>query len=546
MQWYSNDMITMNESIYLCYKRTLTSSIAASLVFERLRNSGYAVYYTRKLRKNDFIQHIDKIIEMANDVIVLLDDRSFMALEEGNQRFLESWFAQELLEGVKQQKHITVICLNGYTLPDKADLPKEIHFLYDCQIRELDTYKIDVSKDIETFVGELISKPKLKYLIENRVSYENSSDFLIYSNGDCNVYEYGYLVATLDTNVDKHHPFKYTVNRSGQHCFYAINNDTGQTQELSFDISPGFQKYIYIQWEPSKELNSIEKEEIEKGNDSNMLYNWGKSFFFGNPKHKPDYDKSLLCFLRAAELGNQKAVDFIRRYDHSLSSIYKVPMDVAERWYKQAAEYGSPEAWMKMGERKEAQNDFAAAIECYAKALELGHEQATTAIERLEKETAIPVQPKQDVFFKDFHNILVNFRRQVGSGRIGKYKREVNFTAIVVKLEKMENLLKDQTPEKKIALSVFTSDMSQLKYHNRMFALLGFLDQKEVFDNLTHKDIIEICMDESGENQSEVKEFRLRMGGDKNLKESNVSKMADRIITGRVKASLERVTKGLI
>ena len=144
-------------------------------------------------------------------------------------------------------------------------------------------------------------------------------------------------------------------------------------------------------------------------------------------------------------------------------------MDVAERWYKQAAEYGSPEAWMKMGERKEAQNDFAAAIECYAKALELGHEQATTAIERLEKETAIPVQPKQDVFFKDFHNILVNFRRQVGSGRIGKYKREVNFTAIVVKLEKMENLLKDQTPEKKIALSVFTSDMSQLKYHNRMF-----------------------------------------------------------------------------
>ena len=93
-------MITMNESIYLCYKRTLTSSIAASLVFERLRNSGYAVYYTRKLRKNDFIQHIDKIIEMANDVIVLLDDRSFMALEEGNQRFLESWFAQELLEGL--------------------------------------------------------------------------------------------------------------------------------------------------------------------------------------------------------------------------------------------------------------------------------------------------------------------------------------------------------------------------------------------------------------------------------------------------------------
>jgi tetratricopeptide (TPR) repeat protein len=536
----------MNESIYLCYKRTLTSSIAASLVFEKLRNNGYAVYYTRKLRQNDFIQHIDTIVEFASDVIVLLDDRSFMALEEGKQRFLESWFARELIEGYKQQKHIVVICLNGYTLPDKSNFPKEIHFLYDCQIRKLDTYKINVSDDIEAFVGELKSKPKLKYLNENSVSFENSSDFLIYSNGDSNVYEYGYLVATLDSNVDKHHPFKYTVNRSGQHCFYAINNDTGQTQELSFDINPGFQKYVYIQWQPSKELISIKEEDIKTETDSSILYNWGKSFFFGNPKHKPDYDKALSCFLRAAELGNQKAVDFILRYDHSLSSIYKVPMDVAGRWYKQAAEYGSPEAWMKMGERKESQSDFAAAIECYTKASELGHEQATPAIERLEKEIAILIQPKQDVFLKDFHNIIENFRRQVGSGRIGKYKREVNFTAVVVKLENMEGLLKDKDPKKKRALSVFTSDLSQLKYHNRMFALLGYLAQKDVFDNLTHKDVLEICMDETGENQSEMKEFRQRMGGDKNLKESNISKMADRIITGRVKATLEQVVNGLI
>ena len=79
-----------------------------------------------------------------------------------------------------------------------------------------------------------------------------------------------------------------------------------------------------------------------------------------------------------------------------------------------------------------------------------------------------------------------------------------------------------------------------------MFALLGYLAQKDVFDNLTHKDVLEICMDETGENQSEMKEFRQRMGGDKNLKESNISKMADRIITGRVKATLEQVVNGLI
>lgn len=84
--------INMNNSIYLCYKRSLTSIIAASLVFEKLRNSGYAVIYSRKLRKNDFIRHIEEVLEPAEDAIVLLDDHSFMALDEGTDRFLESLF----------------------------------------------------------------------------------------------------------------------------------------------------------------------------------------------------------------------------------------------------------------------------------------------------------------------------------------------------------------------------------------------------------------------------------------------------------------------
>jgi TPR repeat protein len=535
----------MNSEIYLCYKRTLTSIVAASLVFERLRNNGYSVFYSRKLRENDFIQHISEVIEPVKDVVVLLDERSFLSLNEGEEKFLDSWFGKELLEGVSQKKNIIVICLNGFTLPNKSSMPKKIHFLYNGQILELNTFDLDKSVDTETIMGRLLSKPTFKYLIENKASYEYSADFLIYSNGDCNVYEYGYLVATLDANVDKHHPFKYTVNRSGQHCFYVINNDTGQTQELSFEISPGFQKYVYIEWKPSKELISINDEEIKNEIDNSILYNWGKSFFFGNPKYKPNYSKSLLCFLRAAELGNQKAIDFIRRYDHSLSSIYKVPMDVVERWYKQAAEYGSPEAWMKMGEQKEAQSDYVAAIECYAKAHKLGHAQATSEIERCKQFVSITIQPNQDSFSKDFQNIIMNFKRQINSGRIGKYKREVNFSAIVTKLVKMKLLFDTATTQDKKTLSVFTGDSRQLKYHNRIFALLGYLAQKEVFDNLTHKDILEICLDEGGENQSDVKDFRLRMGGDKNLKETNIARMADRIITGKVKNNLDRITKGL-
>lgn len=77
-----------------------------------------------------------------------------------------------------------------------------------------------------------------------------------------------------------------------------------------------------------------------------------------------------------------------------------------------------------------------------------------------------------------------------------------------------------------------------------MFAFLGYLAQKEVFDNLSHKDILEICIDEHGENQSDVKAFINRMG-EKNLKESNIAKMVDRLITAQVKSSLDKLTSGL-
>mgnify|MGYP003330469277 CR=1 FL=1 len=244
---------------------------------------------------------------------------------------------------------------------------------------------------------------------------------------------------------------------------------------------------------------------------------------------------------KSAELGNSKAVEFIRKYDHSLASIYNVPAEIAERWYKEAANYGSPDAWMKMGEKKLAQSDLEGAKECYDKALKLGHVMAESAILRINE--LIPNQNKteKDWFLIDFHNIVENFQRQIGSGRIGKYKREVPFDKIYAKLSKMESALNDPTYSK--TLSVFVSDSSQAKYHNRMFALIGYLAQKDVFENLSHKDILEICKDENGVNQSEIKDFKKRMG-ENNLKESNIAKMADRMIAGRTKTTLDQLTCG--
>ena len=195
-----------------------------------------------------------------------------------------------------------------------------------------------------------------------------------------------------------------------------------------------------------------------------------------------------------------------------------------------------------MGERKETQSDFPAAIECYNHALKLGHISASTEIESCQLHVSERIVPTQDTFLTDFKTIIQNFKRQIGSGRIGKYNREVNFEMIVKKLVKMLEIIEDSQNQR--TMSIFTSDSRQTTYHNRMFALLGYLAQKEVFDNLKHKDILELCIDEQGENQSEVKDFRKRMG-EKNLKESNIAKMADRLITDQVKSSLDKVTGGL-
>ena len=496
----------MGAEIYLCYKRTLTSIVAASIVFERLRNNGYSVFYSRKLRENDFIQHISEIIKPVKDVVILLDNRSFLALKEGEEKFLGSWFGRELKEGVIQNKNIIVICLNGYCLPEKSSLPENIHFLYDGQILKLDTFDLNPSVDTDAIIGRLESKPVFKYIVENKASYENSADFLIYSNGDCNIYEYGYLIATLDSNVDKHHPFKYTVNRSGEHIFYIINNDTGQIKELAFNIDPGHQKYVFIEWDPARALSSLTEESIKKETDSDLLYTWGKGFFFKNPKRDPDYGMSLLCFMRGAELNNPKAIEFIRKYDHSLSSIYKVPQDVVDLWYKQAAKYGSPEAWMKMGEKHEIVNDFTEAIKCYEQAKKLGHDKATHAIERCRQGTEDKFVPHKDKFLRDLHTITLNFERQINSNRVDRYGHIVRFNIIVEKLKKIETIF--SCPENKSLMT----DSESSKYRNRLFSLLGFLANKGIFEKLSHKEILEICLDESGDNQSNVKELRHHMG----------------------------------
>jgi hypothetical protein len=109
-------------------------------------------------------------------------------------------------------------------------------------------------------------------------------------------------------------------------------------------------------------------------------------------------------------------------------------------------------------------------------------------------------------------------------------------------LETIETLLKND--QKKSVTGFFDSDSLQPKYYNKIYGLLGYLAQNDVFRNLAHKDILDICVDNQGENQSDVNEFIHRMGGNTNLNPANISKMADRIITGGIRNKLDDMIRG--
>jgi hypothetical protein len=110
------------------------------------------------------------------------------------------------------------------------------------------------------------------------------------------------------------------------------------------------------------------------------------------------------------------------------------------------------------------------------------------ALEKCRKRISKGLGSPKERFISDFHTIIGNFERQIGSVVIGKYNRQVQFDRIVGKLKKVEKYFSNND----IWTKHFYSDSEQSKYRNRLLELLGFLANMEVFENLRHKDIMEI------------------------------------------------------
>ena len=341
----------MNYDIFISYKRLGSSSATAAYIYDLLTKKGYSVFFDRKeIRQGKFNEQLLTHIESAQDIFILLEQNSLNSCFNGiADSYKTDWFCMEIMHALKNKKRIIPLLLDGYKMPSIQDLPSELK-----PLSLENAISFDVS-DIEEFYkkylieqGYLQSKPRNLFL--SNQSGIGVADFLFYSDGNCNLYEFGNLIGTLDQNVDEKHPYIYTVKRAGEHRFECINNDTCETKNLEISIEKDTQKYVQIQWKLTLNLWDIRDEDINKQEDSNVLYFWGKGLFEGTSTHEPALDLSFKCLERAAKLWNLDAKKFIIDNVNAVVNS-KISEDQKERWLMLASDYGSSSAQYYLGQK---------------------------------------------------------------------------------------------------------------------------------------------------------------------------------------------------
>lgn len=339
----------MQYDIFISYKRLGTSSAIAAYLYDLLTKKGYNVFFDRKeIRQGKFNEQLLTHIEKAQDIIILLEAESLNSCFNGIAGSYKSdWFCMEIMHALSKQKRIIPLLLDDFKMPCIQDLPSDLK-----PLALENAIPFDAS-DIEDFYkkylidqGYLQSKPKNLYLSQS--NGEGVADFLFYSEGNCDLFEFGNLIGSIDQNIDERHPYIYTVKRAGEHRFDFRNNDTCEEQRLTVAIDKDTQKYVPIQWKLTKNLWDLSKEEIEQEKDSKILYFWGVGLFEGTTRHEPDIEKAFICLEKAATLWNIDARNYIIE---NVGTVNSKPLSNCVRvsWFTKAAEYGSAQAQHNVG-----------------------------------------------------------------------------------------------------------------------------------------------------------------------------------------------------
>lgn len=365
----------MKYDIFISYKRGGSSNATAAYLYDLLTKKGYSVFFDRKeIRQGQFNTQLFETIENATDIIILLDDHSLKAcFSDIKDTYKTDWFCMEVMHALLHQKRIIPLLLEGYLMPDAKDLPEEMRAL-----SMQNAISLDIT-DIEDFYKKylidkqyLASKPRNLYLSQTKG--EGIADFLFYSDGECDLFECGNLIGTLNQNNDEDHPYRHPVQRCGEHRFLCRNNDSCEEFRITDSIDVNSQKYICIKWADKQNLWELSEDEIHRQNDSRILYTWGKGLFEGTSKHEPNPKLAFLCLKEAANKWNIDARDFIVEH---VKGLFATDMSAEDRiaWYEQAIEYDSADAYEILGryydEGKEVEQDIEKAFEYGKKALQL-------------------------------------------------------------------------------------------------------------------------------------------------------------------------------
>ena len=365
----------MNYDIFISYKRRGTSSATAAYIYDLLTKKGYSVFFDRKeIRQGKFDTQLLTHIQGAQDIIILLEDGSLSScFSDMKEAYKTDWFCMEIMHALQNKKRIIPVLLEGYKMPDAKDLPPEMASLTLENAISLDIGEID--EFYQKYLidkGYLASKPRNLFLSQSDGT--GVADFLFYSEGDCDIFEFGNQIGTINSNVDEEHPYCYPVKRSGEHKFRCLNNDTFEEIWITETIESNTQKYVNIKWSLHQNLWDLTDEDIEKQDDSRMLYFWGTGFFQGTTRHEPDIHRAFLCMKRSAEMWNVDARDFL--VDH-VRSILNKGVSSSDRipWYEMASEFGSDDAMELLGrcydEGIDVPQDLKLALKYGAQALDL-------------------------------------------------------------------------------------------------------------------------------------------------------------------------------
>ena len=192
------------------------------------------------MRKSDFDEQIYKNISLAKDFFVIIEKDSLQACFNGSYK--RDWFCKEIMYAIQQKKNIIPMLIDGCKMPSEDSLPPEMKDLAKKNALEFSFLYFD------EYIEKLI---KRGYITSSVMEKEkNNSVLKFFSNNNCDVYESGKLICSLEAGNET--PFYYCVTRKGNYEFVCKIRNSKKRKTILVDIDEKSETIVYVKWRKYK------------------------------------------------------------------------------------------------------------------------------------------------------------------------------------------------------------------------------------------------------------------------------------------------------